>query len=210
MSSSALAARLGVVAGVAGFWTFAAVGAAVEPGYDPSRDYLSALASVGAQRPALGLGMFVCGAGAVLAAAGVLRAVSPRAILARRALVAASGFVALAGVARVTCLAGAGGCSAGPLDLDQVTLSSRTHGVSVAAYQVAFTVGLLALAVAARADRRRALASVAAVGAVLTPFLALDPLPLPEGLSQRLWVAAGHLVLVLLATWPRGASSSPA
>lgn len=207
MSGTGRLARLGVLVGVAGFWTCAAAAATGEPGYDPSEDYLSALASVGADRPVLGLGMFACGAGAVLAAAGVVRTLCPRAALARRALLAASGFVALAGLARVTCLAGAAGCNAGPLVLEQVTVSSRVHAVSVAAYQVAFSVGLLALAAAARADRRSALAVVAMVGALLTPVLALDPLPLPGGTSQRVWVAVGHVALVLLAVWPRGASS---
>jgi hypothetical protein len=35
-------------------------------------------------------------------------------------------------------------------------------------------------------------------------LLALHPLPIEPGLSQRLWVVSGQAVLLMLAFWPTG------
>ena len=194
--------RLGVGAGVAGFWVAAALGGRVEPGYDAGQDYLSALASVGAAGPQVGLAMFACGAGALAAASAVVRRLEPTAVLGRRMLIAAAGFVAVGGLARVRCVDGAAGCNAGPLVVEQVTLASQVHAAAILGYQVAFSAAMVAVAVSARRGRRRGLAVLGWTAALLTPVLALDPLPLSPGWSQRLWVAAGHAALLALAAWP--------
>lgn len=194
--------RAGVCLGVGGFWLAAALGARLEPGYQAGQDYLSALASVGASGPAAGLLMFACGAGALVAAAAVVREVEPAAVLGRRLLLAAAAFVAVGGLARVRCLDGAAGCNAGPLVVEQVTVSSQVHTVAILGYQVAFSAAMVGLAVVAGRRRRRSLAALGWAAAALTPVLALDPLPLTPGWSQRLWVAAGHAALLGLAAWP--------
>jgi hypothetical protein len=201
------AARLGVVLAVAGFWALATVGASQQPGYDAGRDYLSALAAVGARAPAWGLAMFGCAALALLCAAVVVRNLQHDGRGAMGAMLVAAAAVALAGTARVSCAAGAAGCNAGALVVEQTTLLSRTHSAAVAAYQVAFSVALLLLARSAQQQSRPALAALALVGAVGTAALAVVPLPWGPGTDQRVWVASGHLVLLALAAWPRRSRS---
>jgi hypothetical protein len=112
--------------------------------------------------------------------------------------------VAVGALARVTCVAGAAGCHAGPLVVEQTTLLSRAHSGAVAAYQVFFSAALLALAGSAWRVHRRALTTLAVAAAILTPVLALAPLPWGSGTDQRVWVAVGHAVLLALAAWPVG------
>jgi hypothetical protein len=201
-------ARLGVGVGILGFWTCATVGAAAQPGYDPTQDYLSSLAASGAAQPGWGLAMFAFGALALGSAAVVVRdlvpTVSTRARTAAMLLAVSAGFVLLGGLARVECIAGAAGCNAGPLVVEQITLASRVHAGAVAAYQLAFSAGLLSLAWAARRAGVPMLAALSALGALLTPLLGVVPTgSLDPGTVQRVWVATGHAVVVALAAWPR-------
>lgn len=203
-------ARLGVGLGIVGFWTCAAIGAQAQPGYDPTQDYLSSLAASGAAQPGWGVAMFGFGALALGSAAVAVRDLVPtgssRARTAATLLAVSAGFVLLGGVARVECVMGAAGCNAGPLVVEQITLASRVHAGAVAAYQLAFSAGLLSLAWAARRAGGLALALVSAAGAVLTPLLAVVPTQVDPGTVQRVWVATGHAVLVTLAAWPRARS----
>jgi hypothetical protein len=199
----AQAARLGVAAAVACFWVVATVGAARQPGYDAARDYLSSLAALGSTAPGWGLTMFACAALALGCTSVVVRDLVIDAGAAAWAMLVAAVAVAVAGAARVTCVTGAAGCNAGALVVEQTTLLSRTHSVAVATYQVAFSGALLLLARAAHRDGRGALAGVALLAAVGTAALAVAPLPWGAGTDQRVWVAAGHLVLLALAAWPR-------
>ena len=190
--------RLGqglVLAGVAGFWLLASVGAVRAPSYRLGADYLSALAASGAAEAAWGLAMFASGALALAGGAVVLRGSGP---IAAGLLAAAAAAVALAGVARVACPSGAAGCNAGPSVLEPTT-SGQVHALAVVAYQVFFSAALLALAWAGRQEGRPLPVVVGVGGAVVTAVLALDPLPLDPGWSQRLWVAVGHAVLVTVA-----------
>lgn len=208
----ALLPHLGVVTGLAGFWTTAVVASSRQPAYDPRTDYLSALASSGAVQPGWGIAMFAFGGLALLAAAVcVARAEGAHPRLRRAAasaLVAGSLAVLVAGVARVVCPEGAAGCNAGPR-VAEATASGVVHAWSVGIYQVCLTLAALVLARANHAHGRRGMAAVLAVGAVATTVLAFDPLPLQPGVSQRLWVAAGHLLLLgLVVTGARGVTVS--
>lgn len=197
MTPSTLGPRVAVVTGVVGFWTCASRGAAQQPGYDIRDDYLSSLAAVGADDPGWGLLMFAFGVLAV--AAGAWRARSGTLLASAAALV-------VAGAARVECADGAAGCNAGAL-VGEPSVVGRVHSVSVLAYQVLLTVALLRLAWAARRSGQLLAAAGASLGALVPLVLALDPLPLAPGLSQRLWVVAGQLVLVTLVFWPRRPAS---
>lgn len=184
-----------VLAGVTGFWLLATVGGTRAPGYRPADDYLSALASIGAQEPVWGRAMFACGALALAGGAVVLgNCVRSAAAL----LAAAAVSVAVAGIARVDCPSGAAGCNAGPAVLEP-TASGQAHTLAVVAYQVFFSAALLALAWARRQQGRVVPVALWVGGAAVTALLALDPLPLDPGWSQRLWVATGHLLLVTVA-----------
>jgi hypothetical protein len=202
-----------VVVCVAGFWACAAAGARSEPGYDPQLDYLSGLASVGAAQPGWGLAMFAFGSGAVLATAVLVGNLVPSAVVAQRLLLLAAVLVAVAGVARVTCLDGAAACSAGPRVVDRATVLHYTHSAAVTVYVLVFAVAMAALARAASRASRPALAALAWAAAVVTPLLGLAPLPWGPGTDQRVWVAAGHVLLLALAAWPPAApppSAAPA
>jgi hypothetical protein len=194
-----LAPSLGVAGGLAGFWVTSWVASGRQPDYDPRIDYLSALASSGAVQPGWGIAMFVFGGLALLAAsvsvarAGVEHPRMGRA--ASSALLAGSVAVLVAGMARVGCPDGAAGCNAGPR-VAEATSSGAVHAWSVGAYQVCLTVAALVLAWAVHAHGRRGAAVGLTVAAITVTVLALDPLPLQPGSSQRLWVAAGHALLV--------------
>ena len=184
--------RLAAVVGVVGFWTCASLGAAQQPGYDRAQDYLSSLAAVGADQPGWGLLMFAFAVLVVVAGAWRVRSGT---------LLASAAALAVAAVARVDCPAGAAQCSAGALVVEPDALG-RVHAASVVAYQVLFTAALLHLAWVARRCGQSHAAAAALLGAVVPFALAFDPLPLAPGLSQRLWVVAGQVVLVAVAFWP--------
>jgi hypothetical protein len=191
-----------VVTSVAGFWAAATLGAHAEPDYDPGRDYLSGLASVGAAQPGWGLLMFGFGAAAVLATAVVVRDLVPQAVTAYRLLLMAAVLVAVAGVARVSCLDGAASCRAGLAVFDRSTVLHYTHSAAVTVYVLVFALAMAALARAASRTSRRGLAALAWTAAVVTPLLGVVPLPWGPGTDQRVWVAAGHGLLLVLAAWP--------
>ncbi|MGA7689386.1 MAG: DUF998 domain-containing protein [Jiangellales bacterium] len=192
MTRQTLLARLLVVLGVVGFWVFASVGAAQQPGYDAAADYLSSLAATGAVEPVWGLLMFASATMAVLAAAWHVR--SPL-------LAAAAVSLAAAGVFRVDCPTGAAGCNAGPLVVEP-SLAGQVHAGAVVGYQLLLTAALLVIAVSDRRAGRRGYAVAALVAALVPLLLALNPLPLDPGVSQRLWVMAGQAALLMLAARP--------
>ncbi len=194
MTHQTLLARLAVVLGVVGFWVFAGIGASREPGYDPTHDYLSALAATGAAEPLWGLLMFGSATVAVLAAAWHVRSVL---------LLAATVALAAGAVFRVDCPTGAAGCNAGPLVVEP-SVAGQLHAAAVVGYQLLLSAALLALALVDRRAGRRGWAAAALAGALLPLLLALDPLPLEPGLSQRLWVVCGQVVLLMLALRPTG------
>jgi hypothetical protein len=136
------------------------------------------------------------GAVALTGAAGLLLS---RRYRAGGVLMAAAGVaVVVAAGARVDCPFGAAGCAAGP-GVVPADLTSQVHAAAVVASQVLLSGALVAVAWRARRQSATACALAAGAGAVLTAVLALDPLLLEPGWSQRLWVASGHLAL--LAVW---------
>ena len=78
------------------------------------------------------------------------------------------------------------------------------------AYQVLFSAALLTLAWAGRREGHALPVVVGVGGAVVTAVLAVDPLPLDPGWSQRLWVAVGHGVLVAVGLCRPCTPTSPA
>lgn len=183
-----------VVAAVAAFWLLVFVAGSLNPGYAPSRDYVSALASRGARSAWLGVTALVVLPMAHLGVAAILR---------RRAPVVAGGLVAcvLAGLVvasmRISCPRGAAGCSVGG-QLRRTDWLDATHGRVVAVYGVVMVAVLVTITVT-RWSRAR---GVAAASAVLAPvsglLLLMSTGGAHPGLPQRLWllVNTGWLVLV--------------
>lgn len=195
-------ARLTVPAAVLGFWLCATGAAALEPGYAPAQDYLSALAASGADRRWLGVLMFVCGSLALVATSFVVRGLVRSSRAPSVAMAVAGGCVLVAGLVPVSCAGGAAGCRAAPTLIEEAVATGRGHSLAVVAYQVSFSVALLLLARAAHACDREGLAGLSLAGALLTPVLSVvSTLPDP-GAAQRVWVLSGHVVLLALAAWP--------
>jgi hypothetical protein len=99
-----------VLAGVAGFWSAILVAAALEPGYEHRRDYISTLAAHGAAHAGLAIVGIVAVACAMVAASTLVRGLS---LLGAVAIgVAGAGFL-VAAFTRLECPNGAAGCGLG-------------------------------------------------------------------------------------------------
>jgi len=193
------AAAVAVAAAVC-FWAATLVGAALNPGYRGTRDYVSSLASYGAR--AAGVGIFAI---AVLALAHAATAVAARQALGVSLMPALLVLGAVAGLVtsafRIHCSRGAAGCSTAASQDPARGLSDAVHGSSVAAYAVTTILAMLALtwwAVRARARRLAVVSAVAAAASALTVSRIGGAAP---GGWQRLWLAVNvvWLLVVLVA-----------
>jgi hypothetical membrane protein len=198
-----------VIALVGIFWVAVVVAGFVNPHYSHARDYISALASVGAEHPWLGMLAI-----AAVGVAFVLTAVLVN-VFSRTAAVA----VGLAGVgyvfgafARLRCLEGAAFCGVGDrVSEDLENTRGYVHETAVVASTLLLVIAMTALGIALlrRGERPVGVASlVAAVATVVTFALVSGDTP---GAEQRLWVAVMTLWTVGVATWAlRGAHGYPA
>jgi Protein of unknown function (DUF998) len=204
MWPSVRTARWVTVGAVVAFWVLVLVAGAVNPGYQLTRDYVSALASRGAVDAWLGVAALLVLPLAHLAAARVLAPRAPKAAVGLLVTVAA-GVVTAAD--RISCLGGAARCSVAG-QLRATDWMDAVHGRAVAAYGVIMVVVLATTAVelwGGAGLRRLAVAS-----AVLAPvsgllLIASSRMPDSPGGLQRLWLLAntGWLVAVAVAVGGR-------
>jgi hypothetical membrane protein len=187
-----------VVAGLAVFWSAVLVAAAVNPGYSNGRDYVSTLASQGAEHAWLGVLAIMAAAGAMLPA-GMLVWPLSRAAAASIEL-AGVGFLVVA-FTRLECSRGAAGCGLG----GRFAISGATevtHWTATTVSTVFLIAGIAMTGVAlVRAGRRRAgLVSLGAAIVTAGAFLAMGGQS-PGGI-QRLGiaVATGWLAGVAIAS----------
>lgn len=193
------------VAAAGCFWAATLVGAALNPGYRPSRDYVSSLASYGARTPVVGVLAI-----AVLALAHAATAVAARRALGVTLMPALLMLGSLAGLItsafRIHCSRGVAGCST-TLGPDPARgLSDAVHGTSVAVYAVTTVVAMMALAWACR-RRVRPLALASIVAAVASSLSVSRIGGAWPGGWQRLWL--GVNVLWLLAVVVAAVRSAP-
>ena len=191
---------------VAGFWFLVVVAQSRQPGYAPSRDFVSALASEGARWPLLGIGALLV-FGVAYLAAGVVLDDDPGTRLGAALLAGAGLLTWVVALARIDCPFGAAGCSlpseSGVLAADTgARLGPELHGWAVAG---SYTLVALAMLVTAvlwwRRDRRLGLLSAAALVTSLAtvPFwIAGDP---PGG-PQRVWLGILSAWVVLVCVQP--------
>jgi hypothetical membrane protein len=190
-------AAVSVLVLVALFWVAVVIAASVNTGYSHSRDYVSSLASVGADHAWLG----------VLALAAVGAAVALTFFLVRPVSRVAAVAVALAGAgfvfgafARIRCAEGAAFCGVGDRQsADIENTRGYLHEGAVIGSSLLLVVAMTALGVALLRQGRRTggIASlIAALATVVTLALVSGDTP---GAEQRIWIAVMTLWVITVA-----------
>jgi len=202
---TAVAALL-VLGGLALFWSAMLLAAAVNPAYSHRRDYLSTLASHGAEHGWLGV-MAIAAAAASMLAAGVV--VRPLSRVAASAIVLAGVGFLVVSFTRLDCPNGAASCGLG----GRFAISGSTEIAHWTATTVATTLLVTGIAVTGlallRARRTVAgLLTVTAAAATVGAFLATGGQT--PGEEQRAGVVVGTswLAAVALAALVRARSAS--
>ena len=172
-------------------WTLAS---AIQPGYDPARDDLSALAATGAAHPWLTMtGEFLLGVGVVALAAGLVAALPGRDVVVGFSLLLSAGLAtAIQALAREDCPTQHADCVARL----QAGQASWHHTLHEATSGLAFVAMLTAPPVLARAFRRDSrwcdLATYSVVTAALGLVLLVAYVATAEtafgGISQRVFL----------------------
>lgn len=186
--------RLGVLL----FWLGVLVGGARAPGYQQSRDYISALASRGSPVAAIGMAAIASKGLAYLAGAALAGWAWPRRVL--RPLLALAGLCLLLVAAfRIGCPGGPAGCGFGAAELAD-DLQDRVHYWAVFGFQLCLvlTMARLALGLIRPAPWPRGLALVSLLAAPLSTYLLTQTGGAANGLWQRGWAATNSLWLLLL------------
>ena len=184
---------------VALFWVAVVVGGSANPNYSHSRDYISPLASMGAERP--WLGMLAIGAVGVafLLTATLVRPYSRIAAIA--VALAGLGYI-VAAFARIRCAQGAAFCGVGDRQsTDLENTRGYIHEGAVVGSTLLLVVAMAALGIALLHGGRRAggIASLIAAGATVVTF-ALVSGDTP-GTEQRIWAAVMLLWTLGVALW---------
>lgn len=192
-------AAIGVVLLLTLFWVAVLVAGSANPHYSHSRDYISSLASVGAERP--WLGMFAIGAVgvALLLTSAFVRPMSRTAAIA--VALAGVGYV-VAAFARLRCADGAAFCGVGDRQsTDLENTRGYVHEAAVIGSTLLLVIAMTALGIALLRGGRRAggIASLVAAGATVVTF-ALVSGDTP-GAEQRIWVAVMMLWTLSVALW---------
>lgn len=174
------------------FWVLITIGGAANDGYAQYDQFVSSLASRGAQTPAWGIAAIVCVAGAHLVLVPQFR--RRDSIVGICVLIAGLSLLAVAAF-RVQCPDAAYCVQSDPADgIDAVHLGA------VLTYTAAMVVAMVRTGVNAVAVPRTRLfgaASLTAAG-LFVLALALTQGPAP-GLSQRIWAALGQMWLLVVA-----------
>ena len=190
-------AAVSVLVLVALFWVAVVIAAAVNTGYSHSRDYVSALASVGADHAWLG----------VLALAAIGVAVALTFFLVRPISRVAAVAVALAGAgfvfgafARLRCTEGAAFCGVGDRQsTDLENTRGYLHEGAVIGSSLLLVVAMTALGVALLQQGRRA----GGIGSLIAAFATVVTLALVSGdtpgAEQRIWIAVMTLWVIGVA-----------
>jgi hypothetical protein len=182
---------------VVAFWLLVVTAGLVNPGYAPTRDYISALASRGADQAWLGVTALVV---LPLAHLSVAVAVWDRARLAAAGLLATVPLGLLVAAMRISCPSGAARCSVAG-QVRRTDWLDAVHGKAVAGYGVLMVLVLVAAAFPAGLPWRRGRVASALAAPVSALLLLMSSGGSHPGTPQRLWliVNTGWLVAVSLA-----------
>jgi hypothetical membrane protein len=186
---------------VAGFWGAILVAAAGEPGYSHRRDYVSTLASRGAELGELAV-LAIVAAGVAMAFASLLVRRLSRTAAVLVAL-AGAGFV-VAALTRLECANGAAGCGlGGRFEVSGSTEIGHWTATTVSSILLIAGMALTGLALLRGGRRAAGFASVGAAGLTAAAFLATGGDS--PGVAQRVGivVGTGWLAALALATLAR-------
>ena len=201
-------AAIGVVLLLAFFWVAVIVAGSSNPSYSHSRDYISALASVGAERPWLGMLALGSVGFAFALTSALVRPFSRTAAIAL--LIAGIGYI-IASFARMRCIEGAAFCGVGDRQsTDLENTRGYIHEGAVFGSTLLLVVAMTAFGIALLRGGRRAggIASLLAAGATVVTF-ALVSGDSP-GTEQRIWVVVMMLWTLGVAVWSiRRATDTP-
>lgn len=181
------------------FWVAVVVAGSSNPNYSQSRDYISALASVGAGRPWLGMfAIAAVGASFVL----LWPLVRPFSRTAAIAVALAGVLYVFAALARIRCVEGAAFCGIGDRrNIDLENTRGYIHEAAVVSATLAIIVSMAAFGIAllrARHTVGGVVSLAAAVATVLTFALTNGDSP---GTMQRIWVGVMMLWVAGVAAW---------
>jgi len=174
------------------------VAGSLNPGYLHARDYVSYLASRGADQAWIGILALVTFSAAHFVTALIVRLSWRGARIVWVPLLACSFFGIITALSRVSCPGGAAGCSHAARAAVS-DLWDHLHGLSVGAYELSFVVAATCAGVVLAKGRRRWAGASLLVVAVLSAlvFRAIhDPTP---GVEQRIWLVVNALGLVAMA-----------
>jgi hypothetical membrane protein len=189
------------LAGVVCFWVAIVVAAALEPGYEQRRDYVSTLAAHGAAHAGLAIFGIVAVAAAMALTALLVRQVSRIAALA--IALAGVGFVVVA-FTRLECANGAAACCLG--GRFEISGSAEIgHWTATTVSTVLVIAGIALTGLALIRDGRRGAGGVTLAAALVTAGAFLATGGDMPGIRERIGiaVATGWLAAVAIATLAR-------
>lgn len=181
------------------FWTAVIIAGSANTDYSQSRDYISALASIGAERPWLGMLAIAAVGVAFVLTASLVRPFSRTAAV--TVALAGVGYV-FAAFARIRCVQGAAFCGVGDRQgTDLESTRGYVHEGAVIGSTLLLVIAMTALGIALLRGGRKAVgvASLVAAGATVVTF-ALVSGDSP-GTGQRIWIAVMALWAIGVAVW---------
>ena len=175
------------LAGVACFWCAIVIAAALEPGYSHRRDYVSTLASRGAEHGELAVLAVVAAGAAMVSASFLVREVSRLAAVA--VALAGAGFVVAAFI-RLECAEGAAGCGlGGRFEISGATEVGHWTATTVSTILLVGGMALAGVALLRRRHGFEGAATVAAAALTAAAFLATGGSH--PGVPQRVGIVLG-------------------
>jgi hypothetical membrane protein len=191
-----------VLGGLAVFWGAFLVAAAVNPAYSHRRDYVSVLASHGAEHGWIGVLAIAAAGGAMLAVGALLRRLSR--VAAAAIALAGIGFI-IASLSRLDCSNGAAGCGLG----GRFAISGSTevtHWTATTVSTILVVAGMALTGLSLLRVRRRIAGALTLAAAAVTAAAFLATGGQTPGEEQRVGivVATGWLAAVALVSLVRG------
>jgi hypothetical protein len=177
-------------------WGLSFAAGVPQPGYEWTRDSLSALAAIGAESAWIGMLAIGLAGAATIAASLILRRISPPGAL---TLVVAGGALIVIAGAQIQCHGGAAGCHMVP---ELGKWKGQVHLAAVGLYELCFVAAIGSAAISLWRAGLHGEALIGLVGMLASLVLFAHPSALgfsdPDalGLYQRMWLASHSLMIV--------------
>lgn len=186
-----------------GFALLVLIGGAINSGYEHSRDYVSSLASRGADQAWIGM-LAIASFAAAHAVAALRWRRTARIVFAT--LLACSVLLLVLALARASCPGGAARCSL-PGTPSVTDLGDTIHGLSVGIYVITFVLAIICAGAVLLRRHRRGHGAAMLVLAVMSILAAGQLDERTPGAEQRIWFAVNGLGLVAVVAFAASAAS---